>query len=274
MFLLDRRTFLQITGGTAAAAALWPSTAMAGAAQAQVFTGDAMGGNVDSVVVMGDETALLVDTQFTPENATRLADIIEATGRRLETVFITHAHPDHYSGLPVIRERFPVLRAVAHPDVLALLPVGDIGVVEALDGALMLEGEEIEVLGPMHGDTDVITPLHIASLDTLIAADMAYVDCHVWVAENTTVERIDLWRANLDALEAIGAGTVVPGHRLETSANDAGVFAYTRAYLDIWQQALEETDSAEALTARMMEGREDLGLAFAVQMAVSTVYPE
>ena len=274
MFLLDRRTFLQITGGSAAAAALWPSSAMAAPMQAQVFTGGAMGANVDSVVVMGDETALLVDTQFAPDEATRLADIIEATGRRLETVFITHAHPDHYSGLPIIRERFPELRAVAHADVLALLPVDDIGAVEALDGALMLEGEEIEVLGPMHGDTDFITPLYIASLDTLITADMAYVDCHVWVRENTTVERLDLWRANLDTLEAIGAATVIPGHRLESSANDASVFAFTRAYLDVWQQALEDTDSAEALTARMMEGREDLGLAFAVQMAVGAVYPE
>ncbi len=273
MFLLDRRTFLQITGGTAAAA-LWPRGAMAAPTQAQVFTGDAMGGNVDSVILMGDEAALLVDTQFTPENAARLADIIAATGRRLETVFITHAHPDHYSGLPMIRERFPGLRAVTHADILPLLPTADIGPVEALDGALTLEGEEIEVLGPMHGDTDLITPLYVPSLDTLIATDMAYVDCHVWVAENTTSDRLDMWRANLAVLEAIGAGTVIPGHRLDTSQNDASVFAYTRAYLDMWQQALAETSSANELTARMMDGREDLGLAFAVQMAVGAVYPE
>ncbi len=274
MFLLDRRTFVQLTAASAGAAALWPASANAAPTGAEVFTGDAMGGNVDSVVLMGDSNALLVDTQFTPENATRLADVIEVTGRTLETVFITHAHPDHYSGLPIIRERFPDLRAVAHPDVLALLPVADIGAVEALDGPLMLEAEEIEVLGPMHGDTDVITPLYVASLDTLIAADMAYADCHVWVAENTSVERLDLWRANLDALEAMGAATVIPGHRLESSANDASVLAFTRAYLDVWQQALEETSSAEELTARMMDGREDLGLGFAVQMAVGAVYPE
>ncbi|MEX3016685.1 MBL fold metallo-hydrolase [Gymnodinialimonas hymeniacidonis] len=274
MFLLDRRTFVQLTAATAGAASLWPASANAAPTGAEVFTGDAMGGNVDSVVLMGDSTALLVDTQFTEDNATRLADVIEATGRTLETVFITHAHPDHYSGLPIIRARFPGLRAVAHPDVLALLPVDDIGGVEALDGPLMLEGEEIEVLGPMHGDTDVITPLYVPALDTLIAADMAYVDCHVWVAENTTAERINLWRANLDTLEAMGAATVIPGHRLDSSANDAGVFAYTRAYLAVWEQALAETSSAEELTARMMEGREDLGLAFAVQMAVGAVYPE
>ena len=274
MFILDRRSFLQITGATAAATALWPASAMAAPQSAEVFTGDAAGGNVDSVILMGSETALLVDTQFSPENAVRLADVIAATGRSLGTVFITHAHPDHYSGLPVIRERFPDVRAVAHPEVLALLPVADIGAVEALDGPLMLEGEEVQVLGPMHGDTDVITPLYVPSLDTLIAADMAYVDCHVWVAENTSTERLDLWRANLDTLEAMAAGTVIPGHRLDTSANDASVFAFTRAYLDVWQQALAETDSAEALTARMMDGREDLGLAFAVQMAVGAVYPE
>ncbi len=274
MFLLDRRTFVQLTAATAGAASLWPAAGNAAPTGAEVFTGDAMGGNVDSVVLMGEDAALLVDTQFTPENVTRLADVIEATGRRLEMVFITHAHPDHYSGLPILRERFPELRAVAHPDVLAQLPVDEIGEVEALSGPLILEGEEIEVLGPMHGDTDVITPLYIASLDILIAADTAYVDTHVWVAENTTVERMDLWRATMDQLEAIGATTVIPGHRSEASANDNSVFDYTRAYLDLWQQALDETDSAEALTERMMEGREDLGLGFAVQMAVGAVYPE
>lgn len=273
MFVLDRRHFLQMSAAAGLGAAL-PRFAMAAPEASEVYTGTPEGGNVDSVVIVGEERAVLVDTQFTADNAAALADLIEGTGRQLETVFITHAHPDHYSGLPVIRERFPGIRAVAHPSIQPLIP-DTAGPVEALDADhILLEGERLDVLEPMHGDTDLISAVHIPSLDTLIAADFAYVDTHVWVAENTTPERLDLWRASLDRLEAIGAGTVIPGHRAETSANDASVFAFTRAYLDIWQEAVASADSPEELTAMLMQGREDLGLAFAVQMAVGAVFPQ
>jgi len=277
MFLLDRRSFLHMSAAAglgAGAMTLLPGQAAAGVSAADVFTADAMGGNVDSTVIVGDEAVVLIDAQFTEGNATRLADLIAAIGKRLETVFITHAHPDHYSGLPLFRARFPELRAVTHPLILPLLP-GEIGPVEALgETHLLLDGERLEVLEPMHGDTDLISAVHIPALDTLIASDIAYTDTHVWVRENLTVERMDLWRASLDRLEAIGARIVVPGHRAETSANDASVFTYTRAYLDLWQRALVETDSADALRARLMGGRETLGLGFAVDMAVAAVYPE
>jgi len=77
----------------------------------------------------------------------------------------------------------------------------------------------------------------------------------------------------MDQLEAIGAGTVIPGHRSETAANDASVFASTRAYLDQWEAALAATSSAEDLKAAMMEGNEGKGLAFALDRAVGAVYP-
>ena len=276
MFLLDRRSLLQWTAaaGLGAGAAPFLSTPAWAATAADVFTADAMGGNVDSTVIVGEEAVILVDAQLTEENAARLADLIAATGKRLETVFITHAHPDHYSGLPLLRARFPGLQATTHAAIQPLLPA-EIGPVTALDADhLALDGARIEVLEPMHGDTDLISALHIPSLDTLIASDIAYTDTHVWVRENLTAARLDLWRGSLDRLEAIGAGTVIPGHRAETSANDATVFAYTRAYLDLWQQALAEADSADALRARLMAGREDLGLGFAVDMAVAAAYPE
>lgn len=273
MFLLDRRHLLQMSAAAGITATL-PRFAFAAPEATEVYTGTPEGGNVDSVVVVGEQNAVLIDTQFTPDNAAALADLIEGTGRQLETVFITHAHPDHYSGLPVIRERFPDLRAVAHPMIQPLIPESA-GAVDALDtDHILLEGERLDVLDPMHGDTDLITAVHIPALDTLIATDFAYVDTHVWVAENTTADRLDLWRASLDQLEALGAGTIIPGHRAETSPNDASVFAFTRAYLDIWQDALASVGSAEELTAIMMDGREDLGLGFAVQMAVGAVFPE
>jgi hypothetical protein len=75
-------------------------------------------------------------------------------------------------------------------------------------------------------------------------------------------------------LEGIGAGTVIPGHRLEASASDASVFTQTRRYLDQWETALGAVSSADELKAKMLAGNEDLGLTFALDRAVAAVYPQ
>lgn len=290
MQLLDRRTFLALTAGAATAGLA--GRAHAALAGADVFTADPFGALVDSTVIVGDEAAVLIDAQFNMANATRLADMIAATGKRLETIFITHYHPDHHLGLAVIMDRFPDAKPVAHPQIQPLIagaaqPMLDafasgqpgafpdrVVIPEAMAGdAILLEGERIEVLDPMHGDTELISAVHIPSLDTLIASDFAYEGTHVWVAENTMPEQIEQWRASMAALEAIGAGTVVPGHQSEGAAHDASVFAKTRAYLDQWEAALADTSTPEDLRAAMMVGNEGLGFTLGLDRAVAAVYP-
>ena len=288
MFILDRRNFLALTG----AVALAPGIARA-ATGAEVFTADAMGGNVDSIVVMGDKGAVLIDAQMNVPNATKLANVIEATGRTLETIFISHHHPDHVLGLAVLMDRFPGAKPVTHANIRPMIEktaesylgymskqapdafAKRVVIPDALSADhILLEGERLDILDPMHGDTDLVSAVHIPALDTLVASDLAYTDCHVWLAENARAERLDLWRASLDRLEAVGAGTVIAGHRLEGSANDASAYAFTRAYLDKWQAALGSTTTAEGLKAAMLEDADGYGLVFAVDRAVGAVFPQ
>ncbi|MEM6634848.1 MAG: MBL fold metallo-hydrolase [Pseudomonadota bacterium] len=291
MQLLDRRTLLATTAATAGLTG-FAGRATGATAGADVFTSDSQGGDVDSVVVLGDEKALLIDAQFTKSNATALADMIEATGRELETIFISHYHPDHVLGLAVLMDRFPTAKPVAHGAVQPLVAKSAQGMLEAMAAGrpgvfadravipealpgdtLSLEGERFDIIGPLHGDTGLVAGVHIPQLDTVVASDLVYADTHVWVAENTTAEDLAKWRASLDQIEAIGAGAIIPGHRLFDTANDATTFAHTRAYLDQWERALTETSSAEELRAAMMAGNEGLGLVFAVDRAVAAVYP-
>ena len=247
---------------------------------------------MDSVVVLGERGAVLIDAQFTAANAGLLADMIAATGRSLEGIVITHMHPDHLLGLPILLDRFPAARAYAQADVQAVIaqvaapmhaeiaenaPAGvfaDRVVVPEVLAAdhLMLEGERIEILPPMAGDTALITPVHIPSLDTLVATDIAYVDTHLWMEEVAATDGIAPWRASVAALRAIGAGTVIPGHRKMGSPNDASVFDATLAYLDHWEQARAAAASAEEFRARLM-ATEDLGFAFAVDRGVAAAFP-
>lgn len=292
MFILDRRTFLAATGGVLASASLG-SKVFASDSQAKVFTADDAGFLVDSTVILGEKKALLVDAQVNVPNANRLADMIEATGRELESIWITHHHPDHVLGLAVLMDRFPNAKALTHESVRPLIEQSAAGTLAYLASTapgvfadrvvlpdvhkgdtLSLEGERIDILGPMHGDTGSIAGLHIASLSTVIAADLVYADTHVWVEENTKAEDLEKWRKSLDLIEALGAKTIIPGHRKENSLNDLSAINHTRAYLERWEQALSTTKTAEELKAAMMVGNELLGLGFALERAVSAIYPK
>ncbi|MEO1679206.1 MAG: MBL fold metallo-hydrolase [Pseudomonadota bacterium] len=293
MLILDRRHLLSLAGA-AAGASLLPKPARAAIGEAQVHTASDAGALVDSVVILGDESAVLVDAQFIAPEAAALADLIAASGRRLDTVIISHYHPDHILGLDVILQRFPEARAVTHPKIRPLIEQSVAGMLaqfsagapegvfaarahipDALEADhVLLEGERIEVIEPIHGDTDLISPVLIPSLDTLIASDLLYQDVHVWVADNTTPDRVQAWRDSLDQLEGMGAGTVIPGHRTADSPDGSAAFAWTRDYLDQWDAALAEAGNADELRAAMIRGREDVGFALAVDRAVAAVYPE
>jgi glyoxylase-like metal-dependent hydrolase (beta-lactamase superfamily II) len=144
---------------------------------------------------------------------------------------------------------------------------------DALPGEhIMLDGERIDVLPPMHGDTNLVTPVHVKAMDLLVASDIVFADTHLYVAENKDAEALEKWRKSLSALEAIGAKTIVPGHRLSTSANDASAFAHTRRYLDGWQAALAEAKSADELRAALLRRVGDLPVPFFVDRAVKAVY--
>ena len=65
-----------------------------------------------TTLIHGEEDALLVDTFLSEAQTGELADWIAGSGKRLSTIYITHAHPDHFFGLKLLRDRFPEARAI------------------------------------------------------------------------------------------------------------------------------------------------------------------
>src|SRR5260370_33807723 len=72
-----------------------------------------------STVVVGDTEAVLIDAQYTESEISALGDVIEQTGKRLTSIYITHGHYDHYYGLGQLAARFPDARPVATASVVA-----------------------------------------------------------------------------------------------------------------------------------------------------------
>ena len=62
---------------------------------------------------------MLIDGQFTLADAHRLVGVILDGKKKLTTVYVTHAHPDHYFGLAVLKQAFPKAKLVALPATVA-----------------------------------------------------------------------------------------------------------------------------------------------------------
>ncbi|MGC1423545.1 MAG: MBL fold metallo-hydrolase, partial [Terracidiphilus sp.] len=78
--------------------------------------GEALGFDpITSTLIFGEYDAVLVDAMGTVAEAEALADWVALHNRNLETIYITHAHFDHFYGLSVLLDRFPGARAIATP---------------------------------------------------------------------------------------------------------------------------------------------------------------
>src|SRR3974390_1624196 len=78
--------------------------------------GEALGFDpITSTLIFGEHDAVLVDALTTVAEAEALADWVALHNRNLETIYITHAHFDHFYGLSIMLDRFPNARAIATP---------------------------------------------------------------------------------------------------------------------------------------------------------------
>lgn len=272
---VSRRAVLSGTGailGASALSAIVPGPALAAPRGFRVHTAPVAAGSVDSCVILGERKALLVDGQLFAADAAHVIEMIAASGRELEAVFVTHAHPDHHLGLAVIKARWPDARIVAHAEVAAQIEAlaprqhrvmrqrsGDaiadrtVTVSPLRRDRLQLEGEWLEVIGPMQGDTAVSTALWVPQLGLLAAGDFAYAGTHLWMREVLSERALDGWRASLRQLEDLRPAIVVPGHRTPSFANDASAFAFTRRYLDSWEAAVSGARTAQEVIDRVRE---------------------
>src|SRR5579871_1722180 len=81
--------------------------------------GEALGFDpITSTLIFGEYDAVLVGAMGTVAEAEALADWVALHNRNLETIYITHAHFDHFYGLSILLDRFPGARAITTPKAL------------------------------------------------------------------------------------------------------------------------------------------------------------
>ena len=184
-------------------------------------------------------------------------------------MYVTHDHPDHYFCMEVITQAFPNARVVSAPEVVADIwksipaKVKRWGPLLGANGPryptapaplaerfLMLEGERIEVIGPLQGDHSNSTALYVPSAKTLIAGDLLFNQMHLWLGESLQPER-KAWAAAVEKLASLGATRVIAGHKKPGLPEDTSAIAYTRNYLARFERAVAESKNSAELRARI-----------------------
>ena len=203
-----------------------------------------------TTLIYGEQEALLVDTFLSDPQTAELADWIVATGMRLSTIYITHAHPDHFFGLKLLRDRFPSARAVALPQVVesmrrtlapdsveswqrrfpGMIPARLVAAEPLDDGTFFLEGNAIVALDIGHTDTDHTTCLHVPSVGLVVAGDAIYNGTHPYLVESNGQGLTD-WLAAIDKIESLNPRAVVVGHGPLDPDNSPRHIHETRRYI-------------------------------------------
>jgi glyoxylase-like metal-dependent hydrolase (beta-lactamase superfamily II) len=225
-----------------------------------------------STLIYGERDAVLVDALLTRDEGAALADWVEASGKNLTTIYITHGHGDHFFGAQPILDRFPQARLVATPGVVEHMreQVGDRRiaswrkrfpgqlvdnpvVAEPLPGHTVdLEGERLVAIELGHTDTEATTALHALSVDLVVAGDAVYNDVHLYLAE-TPHEKLQGWHAALDTIEALQPSVVIAGHKRDGADDSPDNIARTRRYLHEFDTIAQRADNAEELYHTMIE---------------------
>lgn len=271
MIQSDRRARLALLahlslalGGIACA-----DTLRAAPLQVEVIQTSAASLYTDITLVKGDKGAVLIDAPFTRADAYRVLAAVLESGKRLETIFVTHDHPDHFFSIEVLTDEFPDARVLAAPqvvdDIWKSIPLklkrwgpmlGANGprhpvAPTALEGNVFeLEGHRFEVLGPMQGDHVHATAVWIPEIKALVAGDLLFNEMHLWFGESLKPARLE-WARSVDRLAALQPAIVVAGHKRPGLPDDASAIAFTQKYLRVFESSVAASRNSAELRDRI-----------------------
>jgi glyoxylase-like metal-dependent hydrolase (beta-lactamase superfamily II) len=251
----------------------------------KVFFSDESGFEVASVIVTGKTDAVLIDAQWTLSNAHRVVAEILETGKYLKTIYVTHAHPDHYFGLGPIAEAFPEARVIALPAVARTInnqffgkiehwektigvtntPRKAVNIEPLTENSFELEGHRIEIIPEIMGDLKYNTVVWIPSIKTLYGSDDLFNQAHPFTCEVTAEER-QQWIRDIERLEAMGAEVVIPGHQKPGMPFDSSSFGFTKDYLIATEEELANTKDEAGFYYAMVKRYPDANLFISNEM--------
>jgi glyoxylase-like metal-dependent hydrolase (beta-lactamase superfamily II) len=219
---------------------------------------------IATTLISGERDAVLVDPPMTTRQAAQVIDWVEASGKTLRHIFITHGHGDHWFGTGPLLKRFADVTVLAAPGTIQVMqyhaspevraavwdksfpdqiPEASVVATTPPDNTFELEGRELRIVEVGHTDTDNTTVLHVPSIGLVVAGDSVYNGVHQYLAESAN-GGIQKWIKALDTIAALQPRRVVASHKNPALDDDPKAIAETRSYLEDVERLSRTSHSA------------------------------
>ena len=220
---------------------------------------------VNAYLIEGERAVVAVDGTLTVSGGRAVRARIEAIGKPLAALLLTHAHPDHYGGAgevtadsdapivatagvdAVIRRDDHIKEAILRPMFGDEWPRERAFPSQLAEPGAELAFDDIEVvvrdLGPGESPHDSVWLLDGGS--TVFSGDQAYNHMHGYLADG----HWETWLANLDRLAAeLAPGAILlPGHGAQAGRE---LLDWQRGYIERFVGALEAADWSDPALAQ------------------------
>jgi len=221
---------------------------------------------VNAYLVEGERQLVAIDTTLTVSGGRAVRERIEAIGKPLAALLLTHAHPDHYGGaveavagsaVPIvatagvdaaIRRDDESKEAILRPMFGDEWPAERAFPTQLVESGAELTFDDIELavrdLGPGESPHDSIWFLG-EDRSTVFSGDQVYNHMHCYLADG----HWERWLANLDRLAAdLPAGvTLLPGHGDQAARE---LLDWQRGYIERFVAAVRTGDWSDPERAK------------------------
>ena len=113
-----------------------------------------------------------------------------------------------------------------------------------------LEGHELRIIEEGRTDSPDSTSLYVPSIGLIVAGDVVYNQCHMYVGDTTPESRKN-WIADLDRLAALNPTMVVAGHKKPGAPDSPSAIQDTKRYLLDFDRLQQTAASDEELFSQM-----------------------
>lgn len=199
-----------------------------------------------AVLVEKNGKGLLVDTQFSKENAEDIVAYIKEKQITLDTLYISYSDPDFYFGTAVIKEAFPDAKVLATASTIKRIKETNeakqavwqetlqdnapdrILLPELAPSALTLDSDTLQIVGSDEEKQTLYQPTDKILLGGILVA----ADSHLFMADTKTRESQEQWLKDLEELTTFGATRVIPSHFASGNDFSPENIAFTKEYLE------------------------------------------
>lgn len=236
------------------------------------YMAPAEGDLVCSDIIETSDLLIVVDAQLLLPYARAVREYAEGLGKPIDRVVVTHAHPDHFSGLEV----FADLPIHAGPGTAYALGNFGKGIMDFKRQTLGQRGDEyasslplpsvvvapgsqtvggVELLfNPIaNSEHNEMLTIEIPAEGIVIASDLVYHDVHPVIGDKNAqrVRMFDGWVSALEQLQAKDPAWIVPGHGIPCDASVIpGMIEYIRAGKQLFESGISEEEFRAGMLQR------------------------